>query len=236
MDGHEFLRKVLSKGAFARYIIITGSDSENEVAALSGRNDVIAVFRKDQLDISHLRDSLAEARKELEKAKTDYQKLKRYESMLQDSPEAVQIDRQAVYYELISGISPEREWLRLICPNPAEPAFRIALAEPAKNVDSDFSFLLHNEAVKSLQHEIRSQSYRYEGIDILIVGDQKLCVVIAPPPPPRTLILRLPDLKPSKVCSSNLTGWSNGWICPDWRLSFTTRPSGCRNLPKPTGG
>lgn len=179
LDGHEFLQKVFSKGAFARYIIILDNNTENEVSVLSRRSDIIAVLRKDQLDVLHLRASLKKAQEELEKAKEDYQNIRYYEKILLSSPEAPYIDRQTIYNELISGIFPKEERLRFINPNPAESVFWIAAAETTRNMASGFSFYLHYMSIKSLQEEMRSRFRHFKGLDIFIAFDQKLCIVIS---------------------------------------------------------
>jgi AraC-like DNA-binding protein len=179
LDGHEFLRKVFSKGAFARYIIILGSDTENEAATLSRRGDVIAVLSKDQVDVPHLRTCIGKAQEELDKAMKDYQNIRYYEAVLQNSPEAAYIDRQTIYNELITGIIPEKKRLDLINSNPVESVFWIAIAEPVWNTDPDFTFYVYHTSIKSLEEEMCNRFQRYERMDIFIVSNKKLCIVIA---------------------------------------------------------
>jgi two-component system response regulator YesN len=180
LDGHEFLQKIFSKGVFARYILILDSDSQHDADALSQRNDVISVLLKSQFNCQSLRNALKKAKNELKKAKKYHQNIQRYEEMLRNLPEATSQDRQIIFNELISGISPGDERLNIIHNNPNEPVFWLVLAEIVQNVDPDFTFYLHLASIKSLQEQMRSQSCQYNGIDVFIASDRKLCLVIAP--------------------------------------------------------
>jgi two-component system response regulator YesN len=180
LDGHEFLQKVFSKGAFTRYILILDSDLQNEAATLSQRNDVIAVLFKKQLDCQSLRKAFKKVKEEIKKAKEYYQNIQRYEEILRNFPEAIHQDRQTIFNELISGIFPGEDRLSIIYNSPSEPVFWLALAEIAQDTDPDFTFYLHLASIKSLQEEMCSQPYRYKGMDVFIVSDRKLCMVIAP--------------------------------------------------------
>jgi two-component system response regulator YesN len=180
LDGHEFLQKIFSKGVFARYILILDSDSQNDVDALSQRNDVISVLLKNQFNGLSLRSALNKAKEELKKSKEYYQNIQHYEKMLRTLPEAIGQDRQTIFSELISGISPGEERLSIIYNNPNAPVFWLVLAEITQDTDPDFTFYLHLAAIKSLQEQMRSQPYRYNGIDVFTVSDRKLCLVFAP--------------------------------------------------------
>ncbi|HVI42126.1 MAG TPA: response regulator, partial [Anaerovoracaceae bacterium] len=220
LNGHEFLRKVLSMGVRTQYILIFSEDLENEFPSLALRNDISSILFEKDLTFDTLHEAIRKAIADMKKTKDLYQNVQKYEDLLQDSPQMIQSDRQTVFSEMISGIYSGEERLKRIFHDENLAVFWLVLVEVSQDTDSGFTFYLHLESIKALQEKMRKQANLYQGVDIFIVHDQKLCMVIEPGSP-AAAAAHTGNLEPILQDFSKLARWLS---LPSFVFTFFDQP------------